>query len=412
MPKETKKETKIVIVGGGFGGIRCALDLAAKRLPKVKIILISDKPHFEYHAALYRVVTGRSPLEVCIPLREIFLHTTVELVLDTVVSIDAGRKEVRGSSGARWRPDILVLALGSETAYFGIPGLQKLSFGFKSITEALELKRHLHEVVDVCRRKRKDRRCDARIAVIGGGPSGVELAGELVVYMKRLSRFHGLDPRVIKLELIEAAGRLLPALPSSVSHLALERLQRLGVKVRLNQTVVREEVKRLFLKTRSMQTGTVIWTAGTKPNHLFASIKGLALDTRGRVIVDRWLQAKGHSGLYVLGDAAATQYTGMAQTALNDGSFTAESIAGKILGQTLQPYRPHRPMYAIPIGPGWAIAIIGSQKFSGVLGWGIRRLADLRFLFSILPWFKAWTAWRNGQTLCESCDICQPAKSR
>src|SRR3989344_7569669 len=164
MVVEGKK--KILIVGAGFGGVRVALDLAREKLPGVKITLLSDKSHFEYHPALYKVVTGRSPLETCIPLREIFKRKKVELVEDSVSRIDLAGRRVVGISGSEYPFDFLVLALGSETGYFNIPGLQELSYGFKSIEEALRLKKHLHELFSSCEKTSPEERiCAAHIVV-------------------------------------------------------------------------------------------------------------------------------------------------------------------------------------------------------------------------------------------------------
>jgi len=125
------REKRVVIVGGGFGGISAALELEKKRIPNLKIVLVSDRSHFEYTPALYRVVTGRSPLEVCIPLREIFEGKEVEVLEDTIIEADLDNKTLKGKSESNYSFDFLVLALGSETAYFNIPGLKELSFNFK-----------------------------------------------------------------------------------------------------------------------------------------------------------------------------------------------------------------------------------------------------------------------------------------
>ncbi|MBI4004986.1 FAD-dependent oxidoreductase, partial [Candidatus Roizmanbacteria bacterium] len=137
----TLKSMRIIIVGGGFAGVRVALDLAKYKNSNSKIVLISDTSHFEYHPALYRVVTGRSPLEVCIPLQDIFQGKNTEIVCDSITNVDISNHQLKGASGSTYHYDILILALGSETVYFNVPGLREYSFGFKSIQEALKLKR-------------------------------------------------------------------------------------------------------------------------------------------------------------------------------------------------------------------------------------------------------------------------------
>lgn len=343
------------------------MDLTRKHLTNVKITLISDKKHFEYQPGLYRVVTGQSTNKVCIPLKEIFARQNVEIIEDKITAVDLPGKTIKGYSGAYYVFDFLVLALGSQTLYFDIPGLKNLSFGFKSIKEALELKDHLHHLFS----STKD--IPINIVVVGGGATGVELAGELAVYTK------------FKIELIEAESRLLPALPEDVSKKVQKRLENLGVKVFLNRKLIKEDVEKIYLKDIELKTKTVVWTAGVKPNHLYAQIKGFKFDDQNRALVDEFLQAKGFNNVFVVGDGAATPFVGMAQTALLDARLVAANIARKLQNKSLLAYHPKSPIYAIPVGPSWAAVIIGPVKIYGRLGWILRRLADLRFFLSILP---------------------------
>ena len=374
--------------------------------------MVSDKPHFEYFPALYRVVTGRSPLEVCIPLRDIFHDKDIEVLEDSIVDVDLENKKLHGSSGSSYSFDSLVLALGSETDYFNIPGLQEFSLGFKSIQEALRLKEHLHEQFEARVASDADRDEDvnrAHIVIVGGGASGTELAGELVRYSKILAAKHEIDSSLIMIDLIEAAPRLLPAMPESVSMRVQERLHSLGVNIFLNRRVVKEEIESLYLKDMKLKTKTVIWTAGAKPNSMYSKIKGLSLDKKGRVIVDEFLQAKGFSNVFVIGDAAATPFTGMAQTAMVDGKFVA-GVLGNVSSDddSQKPYKAKKPFYAIPVGSGWAVVLIGKIRVYGKIGWLLRSVADLRYFLSVLPLSKAISAFRDGKALTESCSICDP----
>ena len=221
---------KVLIVGGGFGGIRTALDLELGGNKDLAITLVSDKPHFEYQAALYRIVAGGSPLEVCVPITEIFADTKVNVETDTIKKIDLRGQTASGESGTVYKYDYLVLALGSETAYFNIPGLLDYSFGFKSIAEAIDLNRHLKSLMMAGQ--------PASIAIVGGGPSGVELAGELATYL----------PTFISINLFEGAPRLLPSLSLEISSEATKRLHELGVNIFVNRPLEKEEVDGIFLK--------------------------------------------------------------------------------------------------------------------------------------------------------------------
>lgn len=403
----------ILVIGGGFGGISTALALEKENIPDIKITLVSNKTHFEYQPALYRVVTGRSPLEVCIPLRDIFDGKNVEVIEDTIIRTNLDEKKLDGSSGSHYSFDFLILALGSETAYFDIPGLKELSFGFKSINNALRLKEHLHEVFTICEEKTSSEECvrAAHIVVIGGGASGVELSGELAVYTREMAKHHGIDPALVTIDLIEAAPRLLPSMPEEMSKKVYDKLHSLGVNIFLNRTVVGEEVEKLFLKDMELKTKTVIWTAGVKPNRFYSKIPGLVLDNKGRVVVDDILQAKGFSKVFVIGDAAATQYSGMAQTAIHGGEEVAKNIASVFKKGATRKHRPIKPYHSIPVGPGWAATIAGPFMLYGSVGWILRRVADLRYFLSVLSVGKAISAFRSKKTLCEVCTTCIPDKT-
>lgn len=406
-----KSLKRAFIIGGGFGGIAAALDLERRRTPNLKIILVSNKPHFEYHAGLYRVVTGHSPLNVCIPIAEIIDGKNIEFVVDTIQSIDCQKKIAHGTSGSRHRFDYAVIALGAETAYFHIPGLKELSFGFKSITEALRLKRHLHRLFETCSSPQvsPDEKVSLlHFVVVGAGASGVELAGELAHYTKNLAKQHQVDQTLITTDLIEAASRILPAFPREFSEKVDQRLRQLGVNIFTNRPMAKEEMEQISVRGMTMKTETVIWTAGVKPHSLYHTISGFTFDKKGRVVVDEFLQAEGFPNIFVVGDGASTPYSGLAQTAIRDGKLAAANIVHSIMHNPLEKHQPKKPYYLLPVGPGWAATRVGPLAFYGFVGRFFRQLVDLRYFLSILPFRKAVTAFRSGRSLCESCDICLP----
>jgi len=402
---------KVLIIGAGFGGISAALAFTRHRKPNLKVTLVSARPHFEYHAALYRVVTGKSPLEVCIPLDTIFKNKPVELIVDTIEEIDVSKKTARGISGSHYTFDYLILGLGAETAYFNVPGLKEFSFGFKSITEALHLKNHLHGLLEATKISDTDKEEDMtrlHVVVVGAGASGVELAGELRAYLTKIAKIHKVDERLITVDLIEGAPRVLPALPEKVSKKVETQLRHLGVNIFTNRSMEKEEVEEISLQGLKMKTSTVIWTAGIKPNSLYSKIPGLSFDKKGRVIVDEFLQTKGLENIFVIGDGATTKYSGMAQTAVRDGAQAAENVLLHQGGKSMRQYVAKKPYYSVPVGPGWAATILGKITVYGNIGWFFRRAADLRYFLSILPLPKAIIVWRSGKKLSESCDICAP----
>lgn len=401
----------MLIVGGGFGGVSAALSLEKEKIPDTEITLVSDKPHFEYKPALYRVVTGRSPLEVCIPISEIFENKNIEFTVDKIKSVDAHRNSAKGASDSDYKFDYLILALGSETAYFDIPGLEKFSFGFKSISEAMRLKMHLHDLFLECKNAKSnldEKVCLLQVVIVGAGPSGVELAGELAIFMKRLAQEYDVDQSLISVDLIEVAPRILPSLPENISKRVAHRLRHIGVNIYTNRTMTKGEIEKISIRGMTMKTETVVWTAGVKPNHLYKKIWGFSFDAKGRVAVDEFLRAKSSENIFIIGDGAATPNSGMAQTAIYDGEAAAENISRLIKNRKPKAYRQKKTYYALPVGPGWAATSLGFMTFYGLIGWFLRRVADFNYFLSILPFMKAVTVFRRGKNLCDSCGICQP----
>ncbi len=390
----------VLIVGGGFGGIRAAQLLSKNK--KVSVRLIDPKTYMEYHAAVYRLVTGRSATETCIPYSELLRGKNVELVKDSVTTVDLASKTAIGASSSRYQYDSLILAVGSETSYFGIKGIEEHAYGIKTIDEALRLKRHINETFSSLKDTKPDEKAPAmHIVVIGGGASGVELAGELASYTRTLARKHSVDSSLITIDLIEAMPRVLPQLPENVSRKTLSRLRTLGVNVLLNRSVVKEESDQLFLKDMQMTAKTIVWTAGMKANRLASMVPGLSVDKRGRAVVDHSLVATGHKDVYIIGDAAATKYSGMAQTAIADASYVSGAIVAQINGTAARAYVQPAPAYSVPVGPRWAATVYHGAQFFGFIGWMMRRAADFRAFMSLLPFQAAFRAYIGGHTVID-----------
>lgn len=391
---------KLIIVGGGFAGVRLALTLANKSGFEIK--LISSQSYFEYHAALYRSATGRSPLEVAIPLKNFFEYAkNVEVVEDKIVSLDSNSKTIKGESGSWWSYDTLVLALGNVTQYFGIKGLSEYSYGVKTVHEALELKRNLHEDL-------LNNESDLNYVVIGAGATGVELSAELVAYLQNTRRKHNIH-RTFSIKLVEAGPNVLPALPRTFSQAVQKRLTRLGVRLYADSPVKSETAEGIAIPDGNIKSHTVVWTAGVANNPFFARYPKLFKTGKaGRVVVNEYLQAT--PDIYIVGDSADTKYSGMAQTALHDASFVGKNLLRANSNKAMLKYKPKRPIYAIPVGPNWTAVLWGKTNIYGWLGWVLRRLADLRLYLMFLPLSKALTTWRYGMVLEESCPICRNKK--
>lgn len=386
---------RIVIVGGGFGGIKVALELAED--PRFNITLISDHPDFRVYPTLYHTATGGSRRVASIPLTEIFAGKHINIIQDSVVSLDRQARTVTTAVNHTVSYEALVLALGVQTNYFNIEGLPEYSFGIKTLAEAERLKAHLHQqMLD-------DKRPDLNYVVIGGGPTGIELAGALPSYLKRIATRHGLPKRAIHVDLVEAAPRLVPRMPKDVSRRIARHLRHIGVHVELNKAVQAQTADALMVNNKPIRSHTVIWTAGVTNSPFFAS-QGFQLAPNKKVRVDQFLQSE--PGIYVIGDNADTPYSGLAQVALGDGEFVAHNLIR--LANKLEPipYRAKKPVYAMPAGPKWAAVLWGKFRIYGRLGWWLRSLADLVAYHDYEPWHLAtrrWLALDDQEDLCPEC---------
>ncbi len=386
---------KVLIIGGGFGGIISARELAKKN-PSLEIKLVSNKSYFEYYPALYRIVTGASPIEVCVPLEEI-LPKRVEIDIDKIVNINLNDKTATSESGSVYKYDILIMALGSETTYFNISGIEDFSLGFKSINEALHLKTHITNLFKEHEHPTQSEFVSHfHVVIVGGGPSGVEVAGDLSVHLKNLAKINKVDPSFITIDLIESNPRLIPSLPEKVSAKILSRLRELGVNVYLNRYLMKEELEQVYMKDMSLQAKTVIWTAGTQINKIFSTINGLTFAKNKRVEVDEYLQAKGFENVYVIGDAAATEYSGLAQTAIYDGKYVAKIINQKLKNKKIDIYKSKKTSFAIPIGKNWGVLYSGSFVIYGFFAYLIRHMIDFMFFADILSWKKFFSLYFEG----------------
>lgn len=383
-------------MGGGFGGVKTALELAHD--DRFDITLISDSEDFSYYPTLYHTATGGSKEISDIPLSEIFADVhNVNLVHDKVKSIDKQGKFVMGESGKKYEYDLVVFALGMVTNYFGIPGLDKFAFGVKSLEDAEKLKKHLHKHIV------ETKHTDLNYVVVGAGPTGVELAGVLGDYINHICKKHGVEKRSVHVDLVEAADRVLPRSSKRVSRKVHRQLMRKGVKIYLKAVVQSENQEELLVNGKPVRSHTVIWTAGMANNPFFVE-QGFQLAKNHKVRVDQFLQAE--PGIYVIGDNADTPYSGMAQTALYDGVYIAHNM--KRLANHLPPlpYEAKQPIYVIPAGPHWAAVEWGRLKFYGLIGWTLRRAADFIAYRDYEPFFKATKHWMSEykkDDLCETC---------
>ncbi len=384
---------KVVIVGGGFGGVKTALGLMNK--PGISVTLVTQHANFEYHGALYRSATGHSPKEVVIPLHEIFEGAkNIKVVLDTATRIDAENRCVHGELGEQYEYDFAVLALGNQINYFGIKGMEENALHMDTIAATLALRERL---IDLCTNGKKT----VKIVVIGAGPSGVELSGEVGHFAERIAQRHARSLPKLQVTLVEGADRVLPTLSEVASRKSARRLRKLGVKLKLNTRVDSCEPGKVCVSGADLKADLIVWTAGSSPSSFLSKNGDVFQLDRGRAKVDSHLRAVGQPHIYVLGDNAATPYAGMAQTALHNAIYVANDILANQHQKRHMDYKPKPPIYVVPIGPRWAVFQSGKKVRSGAFGWAVRRKADMEIFRSFEPYAKAIQLWRAGNEMSD-----------
>lgn len=384
---------KILTVGGGFASVKFALEMANE--PNYEVTLIAPHDQLEYHGALYRSATGRSPLEVVIPFREIFKdmpHVTV--VNDFMTELRAQTKDIKCLSGEVYSYDELVLGIGYEKEYYGIRGAREHSQSMYTIFDTIALRNIMRDLFV------KKAGKSSRVVVIGAGPTGLEVAGDTKTFAKLVAEAHNIEATNVEVTVVDRAERLLPMLKEEVSEAALQRLHDLGIRFVGGAVVDHCSSRHVCLADGTLiDADIVVWTAGNRANTFFERYPSIfTLDPRKRVLVNEYMQANSPD-IYVLGDAASTQYSGMAQTAIYDAVQLAANFKRYARGDDALMYEPQQPVYVVPIGPDWAVAQKGEEVLIGDAGWDIRRQADYMVLSSFLPEDLAKIHWQKGMQL-------------
>lgn len=386
---------RVLIVGGGFGGVKAA-ELLCKN-SNLNVTLVSERPDFWYFPTMYHTATGAPEDLTSIPLGRIFEDKNIKIIIDTAVKIDRDANKLTLKSSKVVEYDILILSLGVVTNYFGIEGLKKYSFGVKTIDEANELKKNLHkQLID-------DGEPDLRYVVVGGGPTGIETAGQIKKFLRHITKRHKLTKRKIRVELIESAPRLLPRMDRKAGKLIAQRLRQLGVKIHLNASVKGETASSLQLEGKNLETETVIWTAGQATVPFFEK-NNFVLSKRHKVVVDEYLQSS--DNIYVIGDNADTEYSGLAQTAINDAKYVASDITKRLNQQSRDVYKPVKPAIIIPAGEHWAYVEWGKIKLHGFWGWLLREAGNLVGFLEITRPIDASEQWLKEFKSEYKCSIC------
>ncbi|TMA28643.1 MAG: NAD(P)/FAD-dependent oxidoreductase [Deltaproteobacteria bacterium] len=401
------------MVGGGFGGLYAAR--ALRRAPAA-VTLADRSNHHLFQPLLYQVATAAlSPANIAVALRRVLRRQrNVSVVMAEAVAVDLRRKRVELQGGAL-DYDYLVLATGATHSYFGHDDWAAHAPGLKTLDDALEIRRRMLLSYEAAERETDPDRREALLTfvVVGGGPTGVELAGALAEIARHvlLRDFRRIDPAAARVVLVEAGPRLLPAFPADLSQAALERLQRMGVQVRLGIAVTGIDGRGVALGAERIESRCVLWAAGVQASPLARSL-GVPLDRAGRVPVEPDLSVPGAPEVFAIGDLAAMKMPdgrpvpGVAPAAIQSGRHAARNIRRLLRGEKTEPFRYLDKGSLATIGRAAAVAQIGRLHLSGFIAWvlwlvvHILTLIGFRNRFIVLiEWAVVYLRYERGARL-------------
>ncbi|MCQ4164034.1 NAD(P)/FAD-dependent oxidoreductase [Tahibacter harae] len=402
---QSQQKPHVVIIGGGFGGLWAARALAGSA---VRVSLIDKVNHHLFQPLLYQVATaGLSMPDIAAPLRHILRNqANATVLLGEVSEIDHARRQVRCTDGNALDYDYLIVASGARHAYFGHDEWAAHAPGLKTLDDALVIRR---QVLTAFERAEAEPDAARRAAwlnfvVIGGGPTGVELAGTLAEIARHTLRreFRRVDPATARVMLVEAGPRVLAALPAELSVKAEKQLQRLGVEVLTGRAVTTVDADGIALGEERIAARSVLWAAGVAASPLGRQL-GAPLDKAGRVLVQDDLSLAGQPEIFVIGDLASKQQDGrplpgVAPVAKQMGTHAARTILARLRGQPARPFRYSDVGSLATIGRMAAVADLGRIRLSGILAWWFWLFVHIFFLIGfrsrlivLINW--AWSYW-------------------
>jgi len=431
----------IVVLGAGFGGLAFVRALKkAGVCGSRRVVVIDRADQHLFTPLLYEVATGFVEHEnigsakllgtgVTVANSSLFARLGADFMCGKVVGIDHAAKTVQVEGMEPVPYSHLVIALGAEPNYFGIPGLKEHSFALKTVREADRLRQRLH---DMLHKREAGKRDHLDIVIGGAGPTGVELAAEITMFFKQHMVKGHLKPEDFTIHLVEAQSRVLAALPSDASAYALERLRALGITVHLDSAVKEVGPRMVTLVPRACKPGEtpdkllcdftsagsmtidadlVIWTGGIRGSSALESF-GIPLDARGkRIEVGPDFAVAGLKDVYAIGDATVMMNPDtklpvpwLAQAALDQGSTLAQIIIAALRGDNAPVYRFKTFAYAVPLGGKCAYVHAFGMTFRGTLGWCMKELSVLRYFLSIMPLSDAVSHWYKGAKMYSGND--------
>ena len=392
---------RVVIVGGGFGGLAVARELRRER---VRVTLIDRQNHHLFQPLLYQVATAAlSPADIAEPLRHIVRgQKNCEVILAEVQSVDAARQVLHTDSG-EVAYDYLVLAAGTRHSYFGHPEWEKFAPGLKSLDDALDIRRRMLLAFELAEKTNDDaeRRAAMTFIVVGGGPTGVEMAGAIAEIAKEtmIHDFRHIDSSHARVLLLDNSAQVLTSFGPELGECARRQLFDIGVEVRLGNPVAEVTADGVVMKNGEViPAKTIIWAAGNSASPLGASL-GVPLDRAGRVIIDPDCRVPGQSRIFAIGDMAhfapegGNPLPGLAPVAMQQGRHTAQNLRKLLAGGWTQPFEYFDKGSMATIGRYRAVADAGFLRFTGFPAWCAWLLIHLIFLVSFRSKIGVMLSW-------------------
>ena len=407
------KKNHVVIVGGGFGGLSAAKSFASDN---VHVTLIDQKNYHLFQPLLYQVATaGLSPAEIAYPLRSLLSsHRNIEVLLDEVIEVHKEEKLLK-TENSTIAFDYLILACGSTYTYFNSPQWEPLAPGLKTIAQATEIRRRVFLSFEMAEREKDPEKQKSLLTfvVVGGGPTGVELAGALgeITRYSITKDFHHIVPQQARIILIEAGPRLLPSMTPKLSIEATRELEQLGVQVWTNSKVANISPDGIQVGSEFIQTTTILWAAGVAANPLNKTL-GVECDRQGRVIVERDLSLKDYPYINVIGDQAHFEtengaLPGLAPVAMQQGRFVVRKIKKQIAGaRPTQHFKYTDKGQMATIGRSRAVGLFRGIEFHGIVAWLGWLLVHIYYvigfknrLFVLFQWAWTYLTYSRGARL-------------
>ena len=394
----------IVILGAGFGGIHAALDLDKQFAGNsdIKITIIDTHDYQLFHEQLYEVATAEEELtetkvlkkSITVPLLDIFRNTRVDVLKGMVVGVDSASQKVLLEGTEPVSFDYLVLAIGSTTDYFNIPGAQEYSFALKSLRDALRIRNEISFTIE---RYRMDvHKKNIRIIVAGGGYTGCEFAAELGNMIEILALKNNYPPEKIEIVIMEAMSELIPGLDSRLSEDAYNRLRSLGIRIQLSSMITAVEDGFVQLTSGEKEAfDLLVWTTGVKAKSLPFIGSAEPMDRKERFNTKTCLQLLNHQNIFSLGDCACIfdgsgrPLAPTAQNAIHQAHHIAYSIKETIAGRVPKDYVPAEHGLIVTLGGKWSIFRYNGWYIKGRVGWWLRVVSNLRYFAHVVGWSKA-----------------------